>query len=316
MRLNNRVQREEKRESSAFRRAIPLVAGLALSAVLLFPTISQAQAHTCSAKVVNRTITAFQTHKVNKGKVTGLTLYVPAGKGKRIELQLPDSYVNDLVARSKKLPKEQRNPMVRAELSKTVEGAVATVNSNKRTFTCGSSAPRIKAAPAPAAAPATPKAASPAPKEETASGLREPLPPRKKGGKGTESSPYVIEIPVPAGTKKGVNITSKELSLNAVSQTSGKSVRIYFKLNFVTEPQSDKDYRSDPKKLTSKVASVMTSIATAHVRKQDPNAATVNARHTTVQREITSSARQKEGTIGKYLGIEASSQRRRTLERL
>ncbi len=318
MKLNKRTPRETTRtnetQRTGFRRFAPFVAGLAFTALSLLPICAAAQTHTCSVKRVNRPMESFQTHKMNRGKVTGLKMFIPGGKGKRIEILVPDTYVNHLASTAKAAPEKTRSTMIRSALKTTIEGGVAALGTKKTaTFPCGQ-APTAPAKTEPAStAKATPGKTVPA--KKAAPALREPLAPSKKGGNGSQSTPYVIEIPVPRGTKKGTKLATS--SLHVRPMRDGKAGdRIYFRLKFVTDPQSDKAYRSDATKLAAKVASVMAVTATSHLRARDKTAEPVSSGGLTgdALREIKGVAQRKTDTVGSYLGISKTpTKRRRTL---
>lgn len=305
MKLKNRTRNHDERGRSGFRAYAPLLSGIALSAALaLLPFNALAQTYTCSAKLVNRPMTTFQEHKMNRGKVTGLKLFVPGGKGKRIEIAVPDNYVNHLAVRAKKVPEKQREGLIRGELQKSIEGGIAALRSKtSATFTCGQ-------APAPPVAPAKSTAA---PAAKSSPSLRDPLPPIRKGGSGSESSPYVVQIPIPYGQKKGIEITSSSLDVRPFAEGKSSAPRIHFKLTFVTDPQTDKSYRSDPGKLSQSVASLMASTATTHIRKSDRTAQPVSSSSLNgdVLRTIRGIAQSKTESVGRYLGFSGEPQKRR-----
>ena len=313
MKLNKTTPRENDRpretRRTGFRKIAPLVAGLAFSALTLLPSMASAQqSFTCSAKRVDRPMEAFQTHKVNRGKVTGLTMYVPAGKGKRLEIVIPDGLVNELASRARSSPEKQRATMLRESLKTALADGIAALGTKRSTsFAC-----------APGSAKTPPAAATPAkssPAKTAGPTISDPIPPRRKGGSGSQTDPYLIEIPIPRGTKKGTKIADIAMHVNPLRE--GKTVaRVYFKLRFITEPRSDKAYRSDPSKLSMKVATLMASTATAHIRKRDKNAEAVSAAglNGNCLREIRGIANTKSDTVGSYLGISAQpAKRRRTL---
>lgn len=321
MKLNKQTPRENVRTRetlrSGFRKFAPLVAGLAFSALTLLPSVSSAQTHTCSAKRVNSPMETFSAHKMNRGKVTGLTMFVPAGKGKRIEITLPDGYVNHLASQAKAAPEKSRSTMVRSALKTTLEGALAALGTKaSATFECGKapSVPVAARSPAKSESPSA-KAGPSTPAKTAGPTIRDPIPPRKKSGSGSKTDPYVIEIPVPRGTKKGTKIATSSMHVNSIR--GGKTTaKVYFKLTFVTQPHSDKNYRSDPAKLSIKVATLMASTATAHIRKRDKSAEPVSAGglNGNCLREIRGVANTKSDTVGSYLGISSEpAKRRRTL---
>ncbi len=74
--------------------------------------------------------------------------------------------------------------------------------------------------------------AAPAPKQnESATATQAPIPPVRKGGKGTESEPYVIEVPVPSKRAAGSELYREKFSYTF----SGPDVsqKIYLSLRFV-----------------------------------------------------------------------------------
>jgi hypothetical protein len=317
-RENNRSGEPEPK--AGFRRLAPLVAGLAFSALSLLPMGASAQqTYTCSAKRVERPMEAFQTHKMNRGKVTGLTMYVPAGKGKRIEILVPDNFVNHLAERAKTAPETERSGMLRSELRKTLEGGIAALGSKATaTFSCGQSpaVPAAKSEPAKAPSPsAAPAKAEPA--KTAGPAIRDPIPPRAKGGDGSEGSPYVIEVPIPRGTTKGTKIAETKLHVMPLSKDkSVPSEKIYFSLRFVAEPNSDKAYRADVAKLSLSVSSLMASTATRHVRAKSRTAQAISSSglNGNTLSTLRGVAQSHEETVGSYLGISAApQQRRRTL---
>jgi hypothetical protein len=327
MKLTKGTPRERSRSGEPeqrFRKLAPLVAGLAFSALTLLPMSASAQTYTCSAKRVDRPMEAFEAHKINRGKVTGLTMFVPAGKGKRIEVGVSDSYVNHLADRAKAAPEAERSSMLRAELRRTLEGGIAALGSKATaTFNCEaapavpSAAPPAKTEPVKAPAPSAAPAAKAEPAKTAGPTISEPLPPRSKGGNGSDSTPYVIEIPVPRGTTKGQKIAETKLHVMSIGQEeSSPSEKIYFSLKFVTEPNSDKAYRADVAKLSQSVSSLMASTATRHLRAKSRSAQAVSssALNGNTLSTIRGMAQSHEETIGSYLGISsAPQQRRRTL---
>lgn len=310
MKLNKSTPRESVRprdtQKSGFTKFAPLLASLAFTAITLLPSMASAQQEfNCSAKRVERPMEAFQTHKVNRGKVTGLTMYVPAGKGKRLEIGIPDGLVNELASRARSAPESERTSMLRESLKTALADGIAALGTkSSASFKCRPVSAKAAPAPATTSKSEPAKAAGPT--------ISDPLPPRKKSGSGSNADPYVIEIPVPRGTKKGTKIAESTLHVRPIRE--GKAAeRIYFKLSFVAEPNSDKNYRSDAQKLATKVAEVMGSTATTHVRRRDKGAEPISSGGLigNCLREIRGVANTKSDTVGDYLGISPEPQKRR-----
>jgi hypothetical protein len=269
--LTNRttdIQKDEKRVS----RFAPIVAGaIAMGFTLGAPLKSDAEqprrAQQCSASVERGRISSY-TSTTGSARLFRTPLLE---ENRYLQISMPNAYVDQVVQAASARPEAERQGFISGMIQKNVSIVVTTIGSRTRlTYECAPVEPATAAAPAqppaqqpapPAPAPSTteppqpapsqdggtePPAqrrrviqpgaapsskAAPAPKREGAT-AQAPIPPARKGGKGTEREPYVIEVPVPSKTAAGTNLYSETFSYLYTGERA--SQKVYIALRFVS----------------------------------------------------------------------------------
>lgn len=320
MKSLNRISREERsgRETRSrvvkFLRKAPIVAGLILASFAV-PTVSQAQEtkHQCTAKSVTGPMKQFQTHTVKRRKITGLKLFVPTfDRQKHLQISVPDPYINDLVRAASKLKQAERDSLITSSLQRTIESGITAIGRNRSAnFTCGSFAPSapLPVALVPPAKTAPTASIRPAPAVDTS---KAPLSIKLKGGNGSKSTPFIIEVPVPHKTA-GKRITESTFYSTAVGSGGQGTFKSYFKLQYVTAT-AEANYRTSVEKLANRIAYVASKKATEHVHSHHGQP-TIDVSSTSLRGPIKSilkglAANPQFPAIGEYLKSSTTSRRR------
>lgn len=255
------AQREEKEQAGRrLPRILPVVAGAIAFGFTLgapLPTDAQ-QAGKCAVSVESGKISSF-TQKSGTAWVVSTPLLE---KNRYLKLTLPAPHVEEIRRAAQARGESERAPFISGIVqSDAALGLKALGNGKRATFTCAPVPAQPAAAPAPspgkapskgpapAAVPAGKAAPAAVPPARTQSAPRrtvdlsspEPaaqkaeavIPPAKRGGKGTESEPYVIEVPVPSKRDAGTQLAREGFSYSSASSDGGPSVKVHLALRFV-----------------------------------------------------------------------------------
>ncbi|MCI0504289.1 hypothetical protein L0Y65_06300 [Candidatus Micrarchaeota archaeon] len=248
------VKRGERRLS----RMVPVIAGAAVLALALgAPAKSDAEVprQVCSA-TVERGRMPSHTSTSRAGRLMRSPLLEP---NRYLQVAMPTAYMGQVGQAASARPEPERPAFIANVMQQNVSAAIAALGSKQRaTFDCAPpssapapAAPAVSAPPAriqddgaapeqPAprrrviqpGAPAPSGKAQPAPKQnESTVTVAAPIPPVRKGGKGTEAEPYVIEVPVPSKRAAGSELYREKFSYTYTGESV--SEKIYLSLRFV-----------------------------------------------------------------------------------
>jgi len=244
-------------------RMVPVLActvAVAMALTIGAPTKSDAEqprrAELCSASVETGRIASFTSTTR-----TSRLFRTPLLESNRyLQVSMPNAYMDQVGQAAAARPEPERQSFIADVMQKNVSAALTALGSNRSAaFECAAPVPTQPAAPtvappAPAPAPAqdggaeepaqrrrviqpgAPSApggkATPAPKQNPpATAVQAPIAPARKGGKGTDAEPYVVEIPVPSKRAGGTELYREKFSY--LLTDANVSEKLYVSLRFV-----------------------------------------------------------------------------------